>query len=60
MTVFFGTLLRSINEVKDTFVFDGENEIALCAVKGNQARFHCEGEGSWFFSTFTMNLGYIH
>ena len=59
VTMFLGTLWRSIKEVKDPFLFDGENEIALCAIQGNQAWFHCEGEVSWFFSSLGVNLGYI-
>ena len=47
----------SIKEVKDLFMFDGENEIALCPIQGYQARFLCDGEVSLFLSSFGMNLG---
>ena len=47
----------SIKEVKDPFMFDGENKIALCPIEGNQAQFHCKGEVSWFFLSFGVNLG---
>ena len=59
VTVFLGSLLSSIKEVKAHFVFDGEHAVALHAMQGNQASFHGEGEVSWILSNFVRNLGYI-
>ena len=43
MTVFLGTLLTFIKEVKPPFVFDGEHGIALHAIHGNRA----SSRGEW-------------
>ena len=57
VTVFFWTLWSSIKEVKDPFVFDVEDGIALQAMQVNQASSSGEGYVSWFFSCCGRNLG---
>ena len=48
VTVFSGTLWRSIKEVKAPFVFDGEHGIALHAMQGNQASSQARGNPHGF------------
>ena len=57
--MFLGTLWRSIKQVKDPYMLDGEHGITLHAVKGNRASSRGEGEVSCFFSSCGGNLGYI-
>ena len=59
MTVFFGTLWRSLKEVKAPFLFDGKLRIAPKAMQGNCASSHGEGDVSWLFLSCGVNLGYI-
>ena len=59
MTVFLGTLWSSIKQIKAPYAFDGEHGIALHAMQENQASSRGEGDGSWFFSCCSRNLGYI-
>ena len=40
-------------------MFDGEHEIALHPMQGNQATSQGEEEVSWFFSSCGRNLGYM-
>ena len=54
-----GTLLSSIKQIEDPYVFDGENAIALHAMQGIRASSRGEGEVSWVFSSCSRRLGYI-
>ena len=40
-------------------MFNGEYDIALHEMQGNQASSPSEGYVSWDFSSFSRNLGYI-
>ena len=44
---------------RGSYVFDGENTIALHAMQGNRASSHGEGEVSRVFSSYGRHLGYI-
>ena len=48
VTVFLGTLWRSMKEVKTPYAFDGEHGIAVHAMQGNRASSHSKGEVLWF------------
>ena len=54
-----GTLCISIKQIKAPYVFDFEHGIAVHAMQGNSASCLAEGEVSWFFSSCSVNLGYI-
>ena len=58
MTVFLGTLWRSIKEIKVPYVFDGEHGIALQAMLHYRASSRGEGEVSWFVSSCSGHLAY--
>ena len=59
MTIFFGTLWSSINQIEALYIFDWEHGIAVNAMLGNQATSRGEREVSWVFSSSSGNLGYI-
>ena len=59
MRYFWGTLCSSIKQIKAPHLFDWEQGIALHPMQGNRASSHIEGKVSWFFSSCSMNLGYI-
>ena len=46
-------------QIKDPYVLDWENAIALHAMQGNQASSRGEGEVSWVFSSCGRHVGYI-
>ena len=46
VTVFLGTLLSSIKDVKSPFMFDGEHRLALHPMQMNWALARFEGEVS--------------
>ena len=56
---FWGTLCSSVKQIKDPYLFDWEQAVALQAEQGNRATSLSEGEISWFFSSCGGNLGYI-
>ena len=59
MTVLLGTLWISIKQIKDPYVFDWENAIAVVTMQGNRASSRGEGKVSWVFSSCSRNMGYI-
>ena len=59
VTLFMGTLWRSIKQIKAPYMFDLEHGIALNTMQGSWGSSHEEGVVSWFFSSCGGNLGYI-
>ena len=54
-----GTSWSSIMQIKAPYVFDWEHGIAVHAMQGNRASSLAEGEVAYFFSSCSVNLGYI-
>ena len=52
-----GTLWSSVKHIKDPYMFDWEQFIALHAMQGNRASSLGEAEVSWFFSSCGGNWG---
>ena len=59
VTVLLGALWSSFKQIKDPFLFDWENAIALHAMQGNRATSRSEGKVSWVFSSCGRILWYI-
>ena len=59
MRDFCGTLCISVKLIKDPYLFDWIQGIALHARQGNRASSLSKAEVSWFFSSCGGNLGYI-
>ena len=59
MTVFLGTLWCSIKKIEAPYVFNGEYDIGLQEMQGNQASSPGEGYVSFDFLSCVGNLGYI-
>ena len=59
MRDFWGTLYSSVKQIKDPYLFDWEQGIALHAMQGNWASSLSDREVSWSFSSCGGNLGYI-
>ena len=59
MRDFWGTLYSSVKQIKDFYVFDWEQGIALHAVQGYRASSFSERQVSWFFSSCGENLVYV-
>ena len=54
-----GTFWSTIKQIKAPYVFDWENGIAVHAMQGNRASSLAEWEVAYFFSSCSVNLGYI-
>ena len=59
MRDFWGTLYTSVKQIKDPYVFDWDQGIALHAVQGYRASSFSEREVLWFFSSCSGKLGYV-
>ena len=59
MTVFLVTLWCSIKKIEAPYVFNGEDDITLHEMLGNQASSPGEGYVSWDFSSCGRNVVYI-
>ena len=54
-----GTLCSSFMQIKAPSLFVWEEGIALHAMQGNRASSLSERQVSWFFSSFSGNMGYV-